>query len=426
MAKFDRRDFLIGSMATGIGLTAQHIAQANKANRTVVLALMGANDRGSQLLHLFANRPDVRIAYICDPDERAIDKGVNLVTSLGGAKPTGIKDFRHALDDPAVDGLICAAPNHWHAAATVATCAAGKHIYVEKPASHTAEEGEMMIEAAKKSGTAVQVGMQRRSGQLFQEIVDRVQSGVIGPAHYAKAWYYRIRPSIGHGKPTAPPAWLDYSLWQGPAPEQPYRDNILHYNWHWFWHWGNAELGNNGVHTLDICRWTLGVDFPSRVYVTGTKSRYEDDQQTPDTTVATYECDGRMIVWEAVSWSSPCNSGGGVGVEFRGDAGTVVVDDRSYTIYDLKGKIVEKKEAGRGDSEHVTNFLDAVRDRTPTNANIEEGHRSAMFCHLGNISYRCGQPLDVNSTTGRIENNQEALTYWGREYRPGWSPRELS
>lgn len=420
-----RRSFLIGSLAGGLALAARRTARANEANRTVVLALMGANDRGSQLAERFAKRSDVRIAYVCDPDERAVAKGIGVVKSQSAPVPTGVKDFRRALDDPAVDGLICAAPNHWHAAATVAACGAGKHVYVEKPCSHTPEEGELMIAAAEKSGKAVQVGMQRRSGPLYHEVVERIRGGAIGDVLYGKAWYYRVRPSLGQGKEMAPPSWLDYSLWQGPAPERPYRDNILHYNWHFFWHWGNAELGNNGVHTLDICRWAMGVDFPSRVTVSGTRARYDDDQQTPDTTVATYDCDGRMIVWEAVSWSSPYSAAGSVGIEFRGSEGAMFIDDVGYTVFDLKGKQIERKEASRGDDEHVANFLDAVRDGAPTNANIVEGHKSAMFCHLGNIAYRTGQSLEVDSSSGKITNNPAADDYWGREYRPGWSPSEL-
>jgi predicted dehydrogenase len=425
MASLYRRDFLASSLAAGISLSTSSILRANDANRTVVLALMGANDRGSQLAKSFAKRSDVRIAYVCDPDERAIGKGIDVVTSQGGPKPEGIKDFRHALEDPHVDGLICAAPNHWHAAATLATCAAGKNIYVEKPASHTAEEGEMMIAAAKKSGKAVQVGMQRRSGPLYHEIIDLVHSGALGTARYAKAWYYRVRPSIGTGQEVSPPSWLDYSLWQGPAPERPYRDNILHYNWHFFWHWGNAELGNNGVHTLDICRWALGVGLPDRVSVSGIRSRYDDDQQTPDTTTAIYDCDGKTIVWEAVSWSAPYGNSGAVGMEIRGDEGTMFIDDLGYTIYDLKGKVVKQNKGSRGDDEHIANFLDAVREGKATNANIEEGHISAMYCHLGNMAYRTNQILEIDSDTGRTKNNQEASQYWGREYRPGWSPQEL-
>ena len=426
MPLLDRRDFIAGTVASGVALATRRVARASEANRTVVLALMGANDRGSQLMERFANRSDVRIAYVCDPDERAIAKGINAVTSQGGAAPQGVKDFRRALEDSAVDGIICAAPNHWHAAATVAACNAGKHVYVEKPCSHTPEEGDMMIAAAAKSGKVVQVGMQRRSGPLYREAVERLRAGAIGDVLLGKAWYFRDRPPLGHSAESAPPAWLDYSLWQGPAPERPYRDNTLHYNWHFFWHWGNAELGNNGVHTLDLCRWALGVDYPSRVSVSGTRARYDDDQQTPDTTIACFDCNGKMIVWEAVSWAAPYNAAGGVGLEFRGGEGTMFIDDRAYTIYDRKGKQVERKEASRGDDEHVTNFLDAIREGVPLNANLEEGHKSAMFCHLGNISYRCGQTLEVDSASGEVKNCPTAANYWGREYRPGWSPQELS
>ena len=255
--ELSRRTFLAGSAAGLVALSARRAAA--DANSTVVLALMGANNRGSQLATEFAKLKGVEFAYVCDPDERAIAKGIDAATSGGGRKPQGLKDFRKALDDPAVDGLVCAAPNHWHAAATILACAAGKHVYVEKPCSQTPDEGERMIAAAKSSSRVIQVGTQRRSGPLFRDAIERVHNGEIGDVRLAKGWYYDDRPTIGRGKPANPPAWLDYNLWQGPAPEQPFRDNVVHYNWHFFWHWGNGEVGNNGVHTVDLCRWALGV-----------------------------------------------------------------------------------------------------------------------------------------------------------------------
>jgi predicted dehydrogenase len=421
MPSINRRTFLASAAATA-ALSAGSRARAADANSTVVLALMGANNRGSQLALGFAQQTGVRIAYVCDPDERAIKKGIDAAASQGAPAPKGIRDFREALDDPAIDGLICAAPNHWHAPATILACSAGKHVYVEKPCSHSAEEGELMIAAARKAKRVVQVGMQRRSGPLYQQVAEKVRSGVLGEVLYAKSWYHVVRPSIGVGKETAPPAWLDYSLWQGPAPERPFRDNTLHYNWHFFWHWGDGEIANNGVHTIDLCRWALGVDFPSRVTVSGARLRFDDDQETPDTLTAAYQCGDKMLVWEGISWSKPYTSDSAIGVELRGAEGTLHVDDGGYTIYDPDRKVLDQHQASRGDAEHLRDFLDAVRDGHRTSADIEEGHKSALFCHLGNIAYRIGASLDVDPANGHIRDNVEAQKYWQRDYRPGWKP----
>ena len=419
MSKLDRRTLLAGAAASAV-LTAAPRTRAADANSTVVLALMGANNRGSQLALGLVDQASARIAYVCDPDERAIAKGIAAATSKGAPAPKGIRDFREALDDPAVDGLICAAPNHWHAPATILACAAGKHVYVEKPASHSAEEGELMIAAARSANRVVQVGMQRRSGDLYKQAVEKVRGGAIGESLYAKSWYHVVRPSIGRGKQADPPAWLDYSLWQGPSPETPFRDNILHYNWHFFWQWGDGELGNNGVHTIDICRWALGVDYPSRVTVAGSRLRYDDDQETPDTTTATFECGDKIIAWENVSWLKNYQTESSIGIEIRGADGTLVLDDGGYTIYDSERKVVEKDQGGRGDAEHLADFLDAVRDGNRTHADIEEGHKSALFCHLGNIAYRTGKPIEVDPDNGHVRDNAEAQSLWSLDYRPGW------
>jgi predicted dehydrogenase len=419
MNELDRRTFLAGAGAAGMALAAGRKAWAG-ANDKVVLALMGANNRGSQLATAFAKQAGAEIAYVCDCDERAIAKGIAAAASKGGRKPKGIKDFREALDDRAVDGLICAAPNHWHAAATILACSAGKHVYVEKPASHTPDEGERMVAAARAANRVVQVGLQRRSGPLYQEMIERVRNGAIGKVLFARSTYHNDRPSIGRGKRTSVPSWLDYDLWQGPAAARPYQDNLIHYNWHFFWHWGNGELGNNGVHTIDICRWALGVDYPSKVTSAGAKLRYDDDQETPDTHIVTFDCGGRTMVWEGVSWSRAAKSQ--IGIELRGETGSVYVDDGGYTIYDRAQKVVEQNTGPRGDDEHIAGFLGAIRDGGRPAADIEEGHKSTMFCHLGNIAHRTGQRLEIDPTNGHILDNPAADEHWATEYRAGWMP----
>lgn len=418
-----RRTFLLSSASGAVAALTARRASAG-ANSTVVLALMGANDRGSQLATAIAKLPGVEFAYVCDPDERAIGKGIAAATSSGGRRPQGIKDFRKALDDHSVDALVCAAPNHWHAPATIIACGAGKHVYVEKPCSHTPDEGERMIAAAHNSSRVVQVGTQRRSGPLYREAMARIRQGEIGDVLLAKCWYFGERPTIGHGKSMNPPAWLDYDLWQGPAQAQPYRDNLIHYNWHFFWHWGNGEIGNNGVHTIDLCRWALGVDFPTRVTATGGRFRFQDDQETPDTCSAIWECGGKILSWEGVSWSRSLAPVQSVGIELRGSSGTMKIDDFGCNTFDHAGKLIGKAEGSRGDAEHLQNFLDAVRgNSSDVNATVEEGHKSALMCHLANISYRTGRSLEIDPTNGHLRDSKIAAEHWQRPYRSGWLPQ---
>ncbi len=425
MIKLDRRSFLAGAggAVASAALPSTAVASANRANRKVVLALMGLRNRGPQLVERFKEVSDVEIAYVCDCDERQFAKGVDAVASRWGKSPKVVKDYRIALDDSSVDGLICAAPNHWHAAATITACQAGKHVYVEKPCSHTAEEGELMIAAAAKHSRVVQVGMQRRSGPLYRKMVERVREGAIGEVLLGKSFYFRSRPSVGHAEPETPPSWLDFDLWQGPVTERPYRSNILHYNWHGFWHWGDAEIGNNGVHTIDICRWAMGVDFPNEVAATGAKLRHNDDWEMPDTLNASFKFGKKLITWEGVSWSDPYQMGMQIGIELRGTAGTLFVNDRGYTMYDLDRKPFEQEKESRGDIEHCQDFVDCIRAEHQPNGKLEDGHRSAMLCHLANIAYRTGETLTVNPRDGHLSRaGKNASALWSSEYREKWMP----
>jgi len=422
--EFSRRQFLKTGAATGAGVVAlSSVARAaTSANDGIVLAVMGTNGRGSALAGQFASLSDVAVSYICDVDDRAAAKGVAAVEKRGGPSPQVVKDFRRALDDKSIDALVVAAPDHWHAPATILACAAGKHVYCEKPACHNPHEGALMVEAARKHNRTVQVGTQRRSSPDIGAAIERIKGGEIGKVRFARGWINGDRPNIGRGREIPVPTELDFALWQGPAPDRPYHDNIVHYNWHWFWNWGTGELGNNGVHSLDIIRWGLGADYPTRVVCGGGKLAFDDDQQTPDTQLVTYEFGDKAAAWEHKTWHRRGMDGQGWGASFYGDDGSLVIGSSQLTFYDRMDKQLESREINRGDHEHLTNFVDCIRSGDRPNCDVEEGVKSALLCHLGNIAYRTGRTVNLDPTTGKITGDDEQIALWQREYRPGWEP----
>ncbi|MEX0939348.1 MAG: Gfo/Idh/MocA family oxidoreductase [Pirellulales bacterium] len=421
----DRRTFLGSAAAAGLAAGATRTVRAvtsDSANDTVVLGVMGVNGRGTDLARSFAAKRNTQIAYICDVDRRAIEKCQGEVAQRQDRATQGVGDFRRILEDPNVDALVVAAPNHWHAPATILACEAGKHVYVEKPASHNPHEGELMVAAARKHNRVVQLGTQRRSSGAITEGIQKLREGAIGDVLYARSWYNNRRGSIGQGKQAAVPEWLDYELWQGPAPDVPYQDNVVHYNWHWFWNWGNGELGNNGIHSIDVCRWGLGVDYPTKVTCFGGKYRHQDDQQTPDTCVATFEFGDKSMMWEGLSWSPRGYEQTSFGMSFHGEGGTMIMTE-GYEILDMQNRSVETYSGGGGGLDHMEDFLDAIRTSRRPNADIEDGHKSTLLCHLGNIAHRVGRVLTTDPSNGHIQNDPEAAALWKREYRPGWEPK---
>lgn len=428
MSRSDRRAFLARALATPlVGLAARStradgdvVAAAEARPRRVVVGVMGLS-RGKALAAQFAARPEVLVRWICDVDSTRIADCGRALEADGRTAPRTTGDWRRILDDPEVDALVCAAPNHWHATATLRACEAGKHVYVEKPCCQTPAEGEAMVAAARRHARAVQVGTQRRSSAATAEAMRFLHGGGIGRVYAARAFYGAGRGSIGRGKPAPVPAHIDWDLWQGPAPRREWIDNRVHYNWHWFWHWGNGELGNNGVHTLDLCRWGLEVDFPERVTSAGGRFAFDDDQETPDTQVATFEFPGRkLITWEGHS----CNRLGEEDfIAFYGETGSLRLGDGgSFRVYDAAGKQIREQPGSRGDTEHVDDFLAAVRaDRTEgLAAGIVDAYPSTLLCLLGNIAERTGRALACDPATGRIRDDAEAAAFWSREYERGW------
>jgi predicted dehydrogenase len=327
------------------------------------------------------------------------------------------------LAEKDLDAVSIATPDHWHAPAAILACSAGKHVYVEKPGSYNPHESELMVEAARKHQRVVQMGNQRRSWPWVIESIEAVRNGEVGKVFFARAWYTNHRPSIGKGKPAPVPEGLDYSLWQGPAPERPFRDNILHYNWHWFWHWGTGEFGNNGVHFMDLARWGLDVDLPQRVTCGGNRYHFKDDWETPDIYVASFDFGDKGIAWEGQSCDPRGFEGESVGVNFYGEGGCISIAGTNSRIYDLNNKLIREIKGKNDDQLHFRNFIQAIRQGEKLRSPIDDGQKSTMLCHLGNIAWRSGETINFDPVGKKIKGSARAQALWKREYRPGWEPR---
>lgn len=419
----DRRRFLSHTLQAGaIAPLAFHVSRILPSD-SVNLAIIGCNARGLGLARQFI-KAGAEIAVLCDVDARLLPKRQKAIARAQNREPGTERDFRRVLDDKSIDAIVIATPDHWHASIAIAGMAAGKHIYVEKPLSHNAHEGELVVTAAKKYGRGALFGTQRRSSVMFREMIKRLHAGVIGKVSFARCWYARKRQPIGRGKRVAVPEGLDFDLWQGPAPRCDYRDNVIHYNWHWFWNWGTGELGNNGVHFLDLCRWGLGVSgHPRRVTSGGGTYSHRDDQETPDTQVVTFDYGDVGITFDHRNWHARGLDGSSTGCAFYGSKGSLVCDTRAFRVFDPKGQQLAEVKGDGGDVAHTEKFLQCIRSGDTSVDSIEEGHKTTLLCHLGNIAYRTGQTVECDPRTGHIVGSKETKALWRREYESGWEPR---
>jgi predicted dehydrogenase len=443
--KDSRRDFIkksaTGAAALSIGgvlpgFNAKSYGSIIGANEKVLVAVMGVNSRGLALSTYYAKQPDSEVVYICDVDSRAIEKCINTVEPLQNKRPKGLPDFRKALEDKQIDALVIASPDHWHAPAAILASKAGKNVYVEKPCSHNPHEGELLTKVQEKYKNVIQMGSQRRSFPNVIAAIEELRNGAIGRPYFAKGWYSDSRGTIGHGKPAEVPSWLNYDLWQGPAPRKPFIDNLVHYNWHWRWHWGTGEALNNGTHMVDLMRWGLDVDFPITVASTGGRYCFEDDWETPDTQVISIDFPNRTtMVWEGRSCNPQWEEGMYVGVMFYGEKGSLGIFDNSYKIFDMKNKAIKEVKAEMQANEanhtspsanldplHIQNFINAIKKGEKLHSEIHDGHKSTLLCQLGNISLRSGKTLHVDPKNGHILNDKDAEKFWKREYEKGWEP----
>ncbi len=413
-------------MAVGLGVMAKSSVAWARGSDTIRIAQVGIRGRGQEHLMNWNRIDGVEVAAICDVDESLIEGTMKRHFDKRKLKrPYYEKDLRKVLEDKNIDVISVATPNHWHCLMGVWACQAGKHVYVEKPCSHNIFEGRQLANAARKYNRIVQHGTQIRSNPGIQEAIKHLHDGLLGEVYMARGLCYKWRPSIGKQPDRAVPKGVDYDLWLGPAQERAFSNNRFHYNWHWHWAYGNGDIGNQGVHQLDVARWGLGVDLPEQVMSMGSMYLFEDDKEVPNTISTTYSYpsagkQGKMVSFDTRPWMTNDEHGAKIGNIFYGSEGYMVID--SYTHYETflgrKGEPGPSNTSGN-DSLHYVNFIEAVRknDGNHLNAPIEEGHKSAALCHLALISTQLKRGLEFDPTTETFKNDAEANKLLTRDYR---------
>lgn len=414
---------------------------SSRKNETVNVAIIGVRGRGKDHLRALSKIPDVNIAAICDIDERLIPEMVSEVEKLTGRKPTIFKEYRNVLENKDINAVTLATPNHWHALQTIWACQAGKDVYVEKPVSHTLEEGRKMVEAARKYNRIVQTGTQIRSNSATRQAMEFLHSGELGKMYMARALCLKPRDSIGHKADTAIPNGVDWNTFLGPAPNRPFNENRFHYKWHWFWDTGNGDLGNQGIHQADVGRWAMQLStHPIKIQGIGKYMIYDSDQETPNIQQIQYEyANGEILqievrglgtnseagirigdlVFGSKGWMSIEEEDSGLSKTFLSD---IKLQESGFSVYkETEGPIFSNENSQNPVAlvNHFTNFLDCVRSRNwqALNADILQGHLSTSLCHLGNIACRLQQPLQFDPETERFIGNNEADHYLTKEYR---------
>ena len=445
----NRRDFLITGAA---GLTALGSAAflgrpglVMGANDRVRVAICGVRGRGGDHLHNYSQLPNVQIAALCDIDENVLRQRLAQMEKMGLPKPATYTDVRKLLEDKSIDAISIATPNHWHSLIAIWACQAGKDVYVEKPCSHNLWEGKQLVSAAQRYNRIVQHGTQSRSATTIREAVQKMQDGMIGETYMGRGLCYKWRDTIGTTPVQPVPQGVDYNLWTGPAPEHAFTKNRFHYNWHWFWYYGNGDIGNQGIHQVDLARWGMGLGFPNKVSAIGGHFMFDDDQQTPNDLNCAFEYDlpngqRRMITFEVRHWMTNheaqigtpslgtpepkkstvteklgpmAGSHNTVGNIFYGSKGYLAAGDEDANTYAVwMGRDQEEQTVAHGGTElaHFKNFIDCVisRNKADLNAPIEEGHISCALVHLANASYRLGRTINFNPDTQQVIGDEEA------------------
>lgn len=443
-----RRNFItktiLGSAAVAMsssvmGMPASSYRRIIGANDRINVAIVGLGRRlGAFYEPIAMKEANVNLLYLCDVMESQRTQALKNFSEHIDYKPKLENDIRKVIQDPKVDALINATPDHWHAPGSIMALHAGKNVYVEKPCSHNMNENELLVQAAKKYNKVVQMGNQQRSSEHTIEIIKEIHNGIIGTPYKAVAYYTNARGEVPIQKSAPVPQGLDWELWQGPAPRRDYTEETWNYNWHWYgWEYGTAEAGNNGTHELDVARWALNVDFPLHVEVEAGKRHFVNDGwEMYDTMDTTFRFSGdKIIKWDCKSRNGYDIYGGdGRGTIIYGSEGSVFVNRKKYILYDRSGKIIKSSKlesseggtalGGGGDmtTTHMINFFDAIRGKVKLTAPIEDASISMAMVHYSNIAFRIGKGFSIDDNTGRMFD-RDAMKLWSRNYAPGWEPK---
>ncbi len=427
----------IAITGSAAGSTARSYKRIMGANERLNVAIAGLGRRlGAYYEPVAAKEANVELVYLCDVMEKQREKALQNFSKYISYKPQPANDIRKVIDDPHVDVLINATPDHWHTPGSVLAMKGGKHVYVEKPCSHNMFENELIAEAARKLNKVVQMGNQQRSSDHTIQIINEIHKGVIGTPYKAVAFYSNSRGPVPVQKKVPVPEGLDWDLFQGPAPRRDYTRETWDYNWHWYgWDYGTAEAGNNATHELDVARWALNVNFPYHVNTEAAKRHFLDDGwEMYDTMSVRFLFEGdKVIEWDGKSRNGYSTYGSDRGTLIFGSEGTVFVNRSKYELYDRAGKLIRDNKSssneagtalgGGGDmtTAHMINFFDTIRGKAKLAAPIDEATISMAMVHYSNIAYRIGKSFDIDDKTGRMYD-REAMKLWERNYEPGWKP----
>jgi len=412
MSNISRRRFFEESMiATAAAAAAAHPISAlaesvgpSSPNETIRHAVIGCRVRGGQHVKDILRIPGVEIASVCDPDRELAAKLAKTASDAQGRDVKAVADMREIFDDPTINTVSIATPNHWHAVAAIWAMQAEKHVYLEKPVSHNISEGRRIIQVARKTSRLCQTGTQRRSYVALQAVADYIRQGKLGDVTLGRSIVYRRRDSIGSKDSYPLPKQVDYNLWLGPARDRPIQRPEFHYDWHWDWNTGNGELGNNGIHSCDVCRWVMGLEgFGSRGISVGGRLGYEDAGETPNTHMVVNDYGDKKIITEIRGLRSDSyRMGVDIGHVIQGSEGFIA----GSSLFDLDGKLVRTFGSEGKGKDHYANFFDAVRSgrREDLNADIAEGHASTAMTHVGNISHQLGKPESPKEIAAKLES----------------------
>lgn len=433
-----RREFLASSaisVAGAASLLAADPPGKGVASERVRVGCIGTGGRAFSLVNSFSRNKNCEVVALADIDPGKFAQAVAAVEKNQGSKPQTVSDFRKLIDDKSLDAIVVGTPDHWHAIPSILACLAGKDVYVEKPDGHNIVEGQRMVAAMKKHGRVIQMGTQARTTERMKSAIEFIKTGALGKCLVARAWESSKQGTIGFPKDREPPEGVDYDMWLGPAPKRPFNPNRFHGRWRWFYDFGTGDLGNDGVHRLDIAAWALSaageaqgeppLSLPATVSTGGGKWYFDDMQEWPDTLQVTYEYASKipkLLTYEMRVWAPYGFVGESEAAAVYGDKGYIVIGNTNWKAYGPGNVVLAEGSGGNDEAEHVQNFLDCIKSRKRPNADLETvGHPSSLLCHIGNVASRVGRKLVFDAKSETFVDDAEANALRTRpEYRKPW------